>query len=287
MKKVKTFTHQGKTLTLSRAPAPETKSDSPFDGVTAGASSRGGLNVHAPGAGQISIDDLELSADQVSPGESVTLQAVVRGENIGHIFLDVLYHHIEGRTERYIGSLYRRYLVAETSHEVSGIYYPRWETENAVSCKYKPGLDLLADREERAALACFVPDRYNPDPEETEFTVDGRYTYAINNEQRRATLTFNSEGFLTKAVSFTETGLFASAPRPMRPAQGDRFEPFITIANPRDWQDEDLLADPVAVGAGLRRVVETPLPGAYRVGLLIKDHDSNSTRAYAHLEVSR
>ena len=91
---------------------------------------------------------------------------------------------------------------------------------------------------------------------------------------------------MTRAVSFVESELFAASPRPIRPAAGDTFEPFISIANPRDWKSEDLLGDPVAVRGGLHRSAETPLPGSYRVGLLVKDHDANLTRAYTHLEVS-
>jgi hypothetical protein len=286
MQTIKTFTHQGKTLSLRRVEDAEASSASPFDGATAGAAAGGGLKVQAPGAGKISIDELSLSTAQAAPRDAVTLSAVVRGDNIGHIFLDVLYHSVEGRADRYIGPFYRRFLIADNSHEISGVHYPRWETNNTVTCKFYPSLYLLADREGRAALACFMPNRYTPDPDDTDYTVDGRYTYAANGEQRRAALTFNARGKMTRAVSFAEAGLFAAAPRPVRPAQGDRFEPFIKIANPRDWKNEDLLGDAVAVREDLQRRPEPPLPGSYRVGLLVKDHDGNVTRSYTHLEVS-
>ena len=285
MKTIKTFTHQGKTLTLSRAEETKESGSSPFAGAAAGAAARGGLKVRAPGAGQITIDDLRLSTSQVKPGESVTLHAIVRGENIGHIFLDVLYHSLQGRVERFIGPLFRAFLIAKNSHEISGVHYPRWETENTIGCIYHPALYLLADTQARAAIACFMPNHYNPDSDDTDSSIEGRYTYAANGEQRRAALTFDAQGKITRAVSFAESGLFAAAPRPVRPAEGDRFEPFISIANPRDWKNEDLLGDPVAVNAGLHRKSEPPLPGSYRVGLLVKDHDGNLTRAYTHLEV--
>jgi hypothetical protein len=286
MKTIKTFTHRGKTLTLSRPQKSAARSDSPFAGVSAGAAAGGGLKVKAPGAGSITIDDLRLSTTQAAGGEPVTLSAVVRGDNIGHIYLDVLYHSLQGRVERFIGPLYRRFLIAENSHDISGVHYPRWETENAVAYKFYPTLYLLTDQEGRAALASFIPDRYLPGPAKTDFTVGGRYTFAANDEQRSAALTFNPEGKMTRAVSFAESGLFAASPRPVRPAEGDRFEPLISISDPKEWKNEDLLGDPVAVSKGLRRTTEPPLPGSYRVGLLVKDHDGNSTRAYTHLEVS-
>ena len=79
MKTIKTFTHQGKTLTLSRPQESAARGDSPFAGVSAGAAANG-LKVKAPGAGSITIDDLRLSTTQAAAGEPVTATLIWRSQ---------------------------------------------------------------------------------------------------------------------------------------------------------------------------------------------------------------
>ena len=124
-------------------------------------------------------------------------------------------------------------------------------------------------------------------PEAAVYTVDGIYTYA-SGESRHARLYFR-DGLLRQVFGFTgEDGV--GAPREIHPETGDRF----TVLE--QWLDLDTQGRVVnqasEAGETLTFGEETftwqeldAAPGAYVVGVLIKDLDGNQYEAYTTIEV--
>jgi hypothetical protein len=244
--------------------------------------------VRAPGAGQITVGAIEKSSEVARPGESVTLRAEVDGENIGYIYI------FTGFYDQAANSIFvadQDYLDSGETREMNGVYYPEWgEGSFVVEFPWEPLMFAIDDGANRVMVA-LQPESYGATFEDAVYSVDGLYTYAADNEQRRARLYFR-DGALQQVMGFTnDTGdASTGAPREIIPAIGDIFTP--------DEMWLDLSSDGQVVGrstepGGTLTFSAEPMrwldldaaAGDYVVGFIVEDLDGNKQEVYTQVQV--
>jgi hypothetical protein len=239
----------------------------------------------APGAGQIGLSAITVSADSAAPGQPVTFSAGISGNNIGYIYLFI------GLYDQQSNSI----LVADTdflesahTQELSGVFYPRWPQDSfIINYEWDPTLFSISDGT-TSALALFTPENYGATAEGATYSVEGTYTFADTGEQRYARLLFQDEK-LAQVYGFNggqETG----APAEITPQAGDTF----TLL--RKWLELDssgkvtrVASEPgetLSFGATPFTWEEVYAPaGNYLVGFQVADLDGNLQAAYAQVTV--
>ncbi len=245
----------------------------------------GGAQVRAPGAGQISLSPIRLSAKTAAPGQSVTLSADVSGENLGHIYI------LTGYYDQAANSILiadRDFLQSSDTRQIDGVYYPDWGTGDfTLKFKWEPLVFAINDGE-NTVTALFTPRSYGETWEQAIYTVDGVYTYADSNDQRAARLVF-SNGSLQQVLGFTGEA-DASAPREIIPQAGDTF----TVQD--TWLDLDSSGNvkntatqeggTLTFGDQMFTWEEMDAaPGNYIVGFVAEDLDGNSTQSLTNISV--
>lgn len=235
-------------------------------------------SVNAPGSGQFEIGPIQLSADKIPAGESLTLTAHISGKHTAHIFTEILFY------DKDLGQLYgpvaREYIRAEKNKQVNGVSHPAWEDALDLTIQLTPGLRLLTDGTD-SAFGFLFPEGYNS----SDTYVDGLYAEADGAAQRRARIFFDSAGAVKKMTAYKEQGRRA-LPHALTLEQGDQFTPFIQILTPPADEIKTGLSTPLTYrGAPLRWESELPLPGDYWVGIIIQDLDGGLTRKYSPLTI--
>ncbi len=239
----------------------------------------------APGAEKISISQVQLSASDVAPGQTVLMSSQVTGQNIGYIYLFVGYVDSTGRS---INIADMDYLDSGTTREADGVFYPDWGTAGSFTLEFEwePLVFGLNDGQ-NVEMVTLKPDRYGAAPEEAVYRVDGIYTYA-DGEQRYAQLMLQN-GNLVHVYGFTDEGM-SGAPREIVPTSGDQF----TILE--QWLDSSGSGGPVTPatqeGATLTfrdrsftwELMDAPV-GEYVIGFIVEDLDGNQYATYAPISV--
>jgi hypothetical protein len=242
--------------------------------------------VRGPGAGQIEVGPITLSADSAAPGQPVLMRTAVTGENVGYIYI------FAGFYDQASNSIFvadTDYLESNDTQQVDGVYYPIWPTDGQFTLEFEwePLMFAISDGT-TTATALFQPQTYGAARAETTYTVDGIYTFVENGATLAARLYFR-DGVLRQVFGFTnpdQTG----APREITPEQGDTF----TILE--QWMDLDQngrVTQTTTQPGGVLTFGEEPFTwqeqnaasGAYVIGFLVKDLDGNATEAYAQVTV--
>jgi hypothetical protein len=242
-----------------------------------------GATVVGPGAGEIEVSPITLSADRVAPGETILLSTDIRGTNIGYVLLFAGFFDQESNS---IFVADTDYLESDATREISGVYYPDWGEEGdfTMEFEWEPIVFAISDGVD-SVVTLFQPEVYGASPEEAIYTVEGIYTYGDGGESRHARLYF-SNGVLTQVFGFTgEAG--TGAPREIIPNAGDTF----TVLD--KWQDLDErgnVEQTVMLAGGTLTFGDQTFswealdaaPGLYVVGFIVQDLDGN---AYESFEV--
>ena len=239
----------------------------------------------APGAGQISISQLTLSANEAAPNNPVLLNADVSGDNIGHVKLFVGYYDANSNSI-FVADM--DYLESADTREVDGIYYPVWpEGGFTLEFDWEPIVFAINDGT-NSVPALFTPKSYGATFEEAVYTVDGYYTYADDGQTAYARLYFTN-GILTNVYGFTgENG--TGAAREIIPTQGDQFTVLET------WMDLDQngeVTETVTQQGSTLTFGEYMFTweslyaaaGEYIIGFVVEDMEGNATQALGQVNV--
>jgi hypothetical protein len=243
-------------------------------------------NQRAPGAGQIEVGPVSLSAKSVAPREEVTLSADISGQNIGYIKLFVGYFD-QASNSIYVAD--SDYLESAETRELDGIYYPVWpETESfRLEYAWEPVVFGVSDGQQTITVL-FNPESYGATFVEAVYTLDGIYTYADDGQTRPARLYFQN-GKMQSVYGFTGEAE-GSAPRQIIPQTGDTF----TVLE--NWLDLDVQGQvsQTATQEGgtltftdqmFTWVTQDAASGNYIIGLLVEDMDGNTYPGYTQIGV--
>jgi hypothetical protein len=242
--------------------------------------------VRAPGAGEIEVSPIMLSASVATIDDPVLLSTDIHGENIGYIsFFTGFYDG--GSNSIFVADT--DYLESYETREIDGIYYPVWPEgeEFTMEFLWEPLMFTISDGAD-SVLAMLAPQSYGASPDQAVYTVDGTYTYAQDGETRHARLYF-SDGMLRQVFGFTGEG-GVGAPREIIPQNGDSF----TVL--QKWMDLDGQGKVVqtATQAGGTLVFGDQMftweeldaaAGEYIVGFIVEDLDGNANEVYEKVTV--
>lgn len=239
-----------------------------------------------PGLGAVSVSDISVSANRVSPGGAITLSTTISGENIGYIYL---FTGLVDKDSKSILIADTDYLESPSTGSENGVYYPIWPDAEAfrLNFDFEPLVYTITDGTE-AGIALLNPISYGASAEQAVYAVDGIYTFRETGETRRAQLLFKDE-YLFQVMGFvgnSDTG----AASEITPNRGDTF----TITH--KWMDLDAQGrvskvsttegDVLTFGSQPFQWQQEYLPdGDYLVGFLVADLDGNITPVYTTITV--
>ncbi len=245
----------------------------------------GGSN-RAPGTGSIQVSPIRLSSSSAAPGSLVTMQADIKGTNIGYIYLFVGYFDPSANS---IMIMDTDYLESPDTREQAGVYYPVWKENETFTMRlqWEPTVFQVSDGR-TAQVVALTPQSYGGSAEDAVYTLDGTYTYTQDGQSRYARLYFRN-GKLERVFGF-EGDSAAGAPREIIPQTGDTFTIIET------WMDLDSTGKSsgtstqegktLTFGDNMFTWEEVYAPeGEYVVGFLVQDLDGNTQEVYAQVTV--
>lgn len=243
--------------------------------------------ITAPGASEITVSDIALSAETISTAQSSTLSTSVTGENIGFVYSFTGYYNAETDTIQVVD---RDYIDAGKTRKVDGVYYPNWQgSDIEIEFEWEPILYSIDDGLGTMAPVLLDPQDYGTTRGYPTYTVEGRFT-SSNGKSREARLFFK-KGELLKVLSLGNSRS-ASTPRVITPRAGDTFTIYNLIIDvhsddenaPVEYRYEE--GDTLTFGDTKWTIAEYAAPtGDYIVGIQADDMDGNRYENYAVITV--
>jgi hypothetical protein len=286
-----TFHYTGETFDPATAdlavltPAQSQQTD--FTQAVAESAPAAGANIVPPGAGEITISPLEISASQVTPTGNVDVSAVVTGSNIAYIYYYVSYFDKESSS--YL-TADMDFLDADTTKQSGGVYYPDWGDTGSIPVKFnwEPTLYYMTDgNEANDQFAFFEPTVYGP--ETNIYNVRGVYTYTQDGTQVESVMEFNSDGEMQNIFGFDGQG-GSGAPHEITPQAGDTFtiyEQWLQFDKNPDGEFTDYLGGTMTFGdTPLKFTPYDAFSGKYTLGIVVEDLNGNRTSKFVEVTVT-
>ncbi len=289
-----TFHYAGETFDPAAAdlavltPAQSTQTD--FTQAVEESAPDAGAQITAPGAGQLTIAPLTVSASEIKPDGVVTLSTEITGSNIAYVYYYVSYY-----TES-DGS----YLTADQGFinsgdvkEISGIYYPDWGNEGVVSIEYdwEPTLFYMSDgNEANDQFAFFQPTVYGADVAGDIYTVRGTYTFIDSGTEMDAEIDFNGEGDMQSVWGFSGEENGAGAWHEINPQPGDTFsitDEYLDFDQNPEGEFVDYVGGSMTFGdTPFTMVPYYAFSGSYALAIGVEDLDGNTTWEFTEVTVT-
>ena len=244
--------------------------------------------ITAPGAGNIYIEPLQLSAEEVSLDEPLTLSTNITGDHIGYIYLFVGYYDEESNS-MLVADM--DFVDNEDNKEIGGVIYPAWGDDPTfpLDFDWDPVLYAISDGE-TTEFALLEPDTYGATAEESVYTVSGIYSFASGDDPRYAVLNFDGNGELIDVYGYSDID-GTGAPREITPRQGDQFtieEQWLQLGEDETEETEFYSVEGGTLTFGTQNFTweEIAAPaGEYEVGFIAEDLDGNYYEEYAPVVV--
>jgi hypothetical protein len=245
--------------------------------------------ITAPGAGAITISPIRLSAKTAAPGQSITMKADVKGNNVGYVYFFTGFYD---KAANSINVADTDYLESPQTRQLNGVYYPDWGGRASFTLQFawEPLMFAISDGQTQAQVL-LQPQNYGIAPEQAVYTVDGIYTYANGGETRTARLYF-SNGLLRQVLGFTgqPNGNEIGAAAEIVPQTGDKF----TVLE--KWLDLDASGKVKGTATQQGKTLTfgkttftwkelNAAVGNYVVGFVVDDLDGNSTQSFTQVTV--
>ncbi len=249
-----------------------------------------GVEVVPPGAGQITIAPITISASEIGPDGSVTLSTEVTGSNVGYIYYYISYY--DETSGSYL-TADMDFISAETTKESGGIFYPDWGNEGVIPIEFdwEPTLFYMSDgNEANDQFAFFEPSVYGADQSGDIYTVRGVYTFTQDGTQVEAVMEFSGDGEMQNIFGFDGEG-GSGAPHQITPQSGDTFtiyDEWLEFDQNPEGALTDYLGGTMTFGdAPFKFVPYYAFSGNYTLGIVVEDLNGNRTAEYIELTVTQ
>ena len=264
-------------------------------------------DVVGPGVGNIQIADIDLSTDTVRPGDVLSFNTSISGNNICYVYMQYGWLAKDIRTMLVV--LGMDYIRADETREVMGVYYPNWDTSGEIPIYYEfePRLFFITDgSENNLSFIEVIGTKYGKTEDDVQITVPGIFTFANGGRNLYAEINFNNEGELVEVLGYTGQieiinfesefeGLFqidfpgpegTGDPYPLTPSVGDTFTPFFIGYLIEDEIYVNVESDPIKFSSQPFFLAAEPasmfdIEFSYYTGVAVEDLDGNLTDAIA------
>jgi hypothetical protein len=269
-------------------PAKATQTD--FTAAVAESAPAADATIVGPGAGQLTIDPITVSASEINQDGTSTLTTKITGSNVAYVYYYVSYYWPDD------GS----YLTADmgfvepgSTKEIAGVYYPDWGEGNVIDISYdwEPTVYYMSDgNEANDQFAFFEPTVYGADTATDIYTVRGTYTFLDSGTQVEAEIDFNGDGDMQGVWGFTDSNDGSGTWHEIIPTKGDTF----TITEEYLEFDPNPDGEFVDYDGGTMTFGDTPFTmvpyyayaGDYVLGIGVEDLDGNITWEFANVKVT-
>lgn len=246
-----------------------------------------GWPFRSPGAGQLSVSDIQLSSNTAAPGQPVTMRASVNGSNIGNIYLFVGYYD---QTSNSIFVADTDFLESPDTREVDGVFYPRWGENESFTLKFDwdPTVFTISDGV-NSSVALFTPQQYGASAADAIYTVEGIYAFASSGQRLNAYLNFR-EGELVSVYGISGDG-DTGAPREIVPQAGDSFtvlDKWVQLDAQGNVSSTEMLEGETVLqfrGQPFTWQEAYAAAGPYVIGFIVTDLDGNSQQVLTQVNV--
>jgi hypothetical protein len=269
---------------LTPAESPQT------DFAQAGADSAPNTGIVAPGAGQLTIAPITVSASEIGPDGIVTMSTGITGSNIAYVYYYVSYYN-EGD-----GS----YLTADEGYinsgevkEIGGVYYPDWGNEGVISIQYdwEPTLYYMSDgNSANDQFAFFEPSVYGVDVTGDIYTVRGTYTFIETGTEMEAEIDFNGDGDMQSVWGFSGDANSSGTWHEITPQPGDIFnitDEWLDFDQNPDGEFVDYVGGSMTFGGTpFTMVPYYAFSGKYALAIGVEDMDGNITWEFTEITIT-
>lgn len=235
---------------------------------------------------ELTMTSLEVSAEEITAGDTLLLNTQIQGDNVGYIYIEVTRYDEEN--EVYILED-MDFIASEKSEMQDGVYYPAWTKDDLDDFIYEwsPTVYSLSDGKTEA-FALFEPSVYGKAESDTEYTVRGIYTFADSGKERYAMMSF--DGNLDYKNIFGSVGANGTgALREIRPRKGDTFtilEQWYEQDQDGEWVITEHEGDTLTFrGKPFTVTAYESYPGEYSLGIIVSDILDNEIAEYATVQV--
>ena len=246
----------------------------------------------APGAAQISIAPLTLSANSIHSGDNLNIQTDIIGDKVAYVYLVGLVKHSSDNS--YLLFFIDYLQKDEENLEQNGVVYPVWERSNGlihISVDWNLEANCVSDGA-HCVLALVNPDKYTPQPENRLYYVEGWYVYADTGKRVEAAMYFNNQGenLIRNIIANSVGNDSIVSPSALIPKPGDQFLTMNTV-----WTvDADGIMHVTSQEGYTLTFGDQPFqygnsgdpsPAEYAVGIIVKDMDGNTTLQFAPVTI--
>jgi hypothetical protein len=245
--------------------------------------------ITAPGAGEITIAPIEVTATEIGPDDTVTLSTEIDGTNIGYIYYYVSYY--DEASGSYL-TADMGFIGAENTKEIGGIYYPDWGEEGVQTLEFdwEPTLYFMSDgNEANDQFAFFEPSVYGVSEADDVYSVRGIFQYAGSESEIDAVMEFSGDGRMLNIFGFNgENG--TGAPHEITPQPGDTFtiiEEWLDFDQNPEGEFVDYIGGTMTFGdQPFEMVPYYAYSGDYTLGIIVTDLNGNSVEEYVEVTVT-
>ncbi len=290
-----TYHYTGKTFDPASADlsvvTPAKSAERDFAAAVAESAPQASAQITAPGAGEISIAPLQVSATEIAPDDTLTVSVEVSGSNIGYIYYYASWYDKE--SDSYL-TADMGYIAAETTKQIGGIYYPDWGKDSTLAFDFdfdwEPTLYFMSNgNEAEDQFAFFEPTVYGVSDLDDVYSVRGIFQYAGSSKQINAVMNFSGGGKMLNIYGFNgENG--KGAPREITPGPGDTFtiiEEWLDFDQNPDGEFVDYLGGTMTFGdQPFQMVPYYAYSGSYTLGVIVTDLNGNRVEEFIEVTVS-
>jgi hypothetical protein len=239
----------------------------------------------APGAEELSIDNLAVSAEELSADEPITVSATVSGSNIAFVYSFVGYYD-EDSNSVWIADM--DYIFADDTRQMGGVYYPDWGDSDSVEVSYDwDGTIFLISNGDESAYALIQPQDYGAPDENPTYAVQGEYTFKKSGKTVSAVAYFK-DGEMLSVYGYTGANGTGGMTE-IVPKSGDSFtitDDWIQFGADDSQEFVSLAGDTLTFGdEPFTWVNDWGWTGTYYVGFVAEDFDGNQYYSYMPVTV--
>lgn len=247
-----------------------------------------GAEIESPASGGIELGEVNVSASEIGPEDTITISADVSGSNLAYLyyFVDYYYEEFDSYLMADIG-----YLNADYINEVNGMVYPDWEDGTfTIETDWTPTVFYLSDGLTESFIY-LEPETYGTTYEEDVYILYGLYAPGGDPaREQEAMLKFDGNFELRSFWVFTGAD-GTGAPREAIMREGDTFSVWQLWQeyNPDTdlWEYAYYLGETLTyTGTPFEVIPYYAFAGSYEVGIMAEDFDGNTTSSYAEITVT-